>query len=522
EDPRPNLLGVRYIGSFVHFRGAIKTTGTNDQPFTLSSSYRPPSNVYVSVTLCNGKKGRLFIQPNGVTKVQTEGAFSDAQCQTSLDGAFFARDAIGFTALTLQNGWTASPYGTAAPAVQKMSGVVRFKGAIANGTTPVPFTLPPAFRPTNPVYVPLDTVTATKGRLYILPSGVVTIETPGPFSNAQNFTSLEGVSFTQSEFAPLTLESGWGKAIWTNARAGFAVTAGIMHLTGAAGTGSSNTMFTLPPGFRPSSGVNLPVTLCTGTKGRLLIGAAGNAQVSDENGGLTQAACMTSLEGVTFPLSLSGFTNLTLQNGWVNSTATSRVASAKDVNGIVHLAGAIQKTGSATSPFTLPSAFRPPVRVYHPVDLCNGAKGRLVIESSGVTNVEVAGGNFALAACLTSLEGVKFAKGANVSALTLANGWTNAPYSTRNAGVSYKQGIIYLQGAIANGNGAYAFTLPSGYRPATNRFVSVDLCNAKRGQLQLMSDGQVLVHHGEGTFASGPQCFTSLEGVSFSLTQPLF
>ncbi len=64
-----------------------------------------------------------------------------------------------------------------------------------DGTVRVPFTLPAALRPTHVIYVPVDLCNANKGRLYIQPSGVVTVQVETAFSNAQCFTSLDGVSF---------------------------------------------------------------------------------------------------------------------------------------------------------------------------------------------------------------------------------------------------------------------------------------------------------------------------------------
>ena len=61
------------------------------QVFTLPVGMRPPTNVYVAVDLCNATSGRLFIQPNGVVQLNEEnGTFANAQCFTSLDGAWFA------------------------------------------------------------------------------------------------------------------------------------------------------------------------------------------------------------------------------------------------------------------------------------------------------------------------------------------------------------------------------------------------------------------------------------------------
>jgi hypothetical protein len=64
------------------------------------------------------------------------------------------------------------------------------------GTNPVAFTLPSGFRPTTTVYVAVDLCNATNGRLQIGHNGTVTVEAEGgTFSNAQCFTSLDGVSF---------------------------------------------------------------------------------------------------------------------------------------------------------------------------------------------------------------------------------------------------------------------------------------------------------------------------------------
>ncbi len=104
--------------------------------------------------------------------------------------------AAALTPLTLVNGWTGAPFGTAQPAVLSTSGIVHFKGAIANGTSAVAFTLPAAFRPSKNVFIPVDLCNATNGRLDISPCGVASVEAEGgTFANAQCFTSLDGVTF---------------------------------------------------------------------------------------------------------------------------------------------------------------------------------------------------------------------------------------------------------------------------------------------------------------------------------------
>jgi hypothetical protein len=152
----------------------------------------------VPVDLCNANNGRLFIHTDGVVTVQAEsGVFSNAQCFTSLEGASFALNATGFTALTLQGGWINAPFTTRNAAYESVSGVVHLEGAIAtSGTNPLVFTLPVAVRPATDVYVPVDLCNATNGRLHIHTNGQVTVEAQ-TFSNAQCFTSLEGASFAQ-------------------------------------------------------------------------------------------------------------------------------------------------------------------------------------------------------------------------------------------------------------------------------------------------------------------------------------
>src|SRR5262249_59134435 len=101
---------VVITSGIVGFKGAI-AGGTSAVAFTLPAAFRPSKNVFIPVDLCNATNGRLDISPSGVTSVEAEGGtFSNAQCFTSLDGAWFAKSARSFTALTLQYGWTKSHF----------------------------------------------------------------------------------------------------------------------------------------------------------------------------------------------------------------------------------------------------------------------------------------------------------------------------------------------------------------------------------------------------------------------------
>jgi hypothetical protein len=301
-----SAAAVRTISGIVHFKGGIATTGTNPVPFTLPAAFRPASVVFVPVDLCNATNGRLQIEPTGVVTVEAEGgAFSNAACFTSLDGASFAKSASSFTPLTLQNGWTNSPFGTAAAAVRTISGIVHLEGAIATtGTNPVPVVLPAAFRPARVAYVPVDLCNATHGVLEIGTSGVVTVDAEGgAFSNAACFTSLDGASFAKSasSFTPLTLQNGWFTSPFGTAAPSVRTISGIVHFRGAIATSGTNPVpFTLPAAFRPASVVFVPVGLCTATNGRLQIEPTGVVTVEAEGGTFSNAACFTSLDGAWF------------------------------------------------------------------------------------------------------------------------------------------------------------------------------------------------------------------------------
>ena len=126
-------------------------------------------------------------------QVQAEGEFSDATLYTSLDGVSFELTTTGHLAMTLQNGWTNTPFGTRPVAAGASNGIVRFEGAMATTTESTsPFVLPVALRPATRVYLPVDLCNAMKGRLIIEPTGSVTISAEASFTDAKCFTSLEG------------------------------------------------------------------------------------------------------------------------------------------------------------------------------------------------------------------------------------------------------------------------------------------------------------------------------------------
>lgn len=205
-------------------------------------------------------------------------------------------------------------------------------------------------------------------------------------------------------------------------------------------------------------------------------------------------------------------TPLTLENGWTNAPFGTSNAAVVKISTIVHFKGAIAG-GASGAAFVLPPAFRPGVTTYVPVDLCNAAKGRLVIEGDGVVSVE-AEHSFSSAQCFTSLDGASFAQnGFEYSPLDPINGWTCCAFGTEAASVRNINGVVHLNGTVAGGSSPEILVLYPGDRPATVVYVPVDLCNAANGRLIITPNGEVQVQ-AETTFASA-QCFTSLEGAWF-------
>ena len=99
--------------------------------------------------------------------------------------------------------------------------------------------------------------------------------------------------------------------------------------------------------------------------------------------------------------------------------------------------------------------------------------------------------------------GVTSAYAATFTTLTLKNGWSNFAAGFRHAAVANVSGIVTLEGAISSaGTDPVAFTMPSGYRPSSDVYVPIDLCNVTKGRLFVAHSGVVTVQAAGGVFAN--------------------
>lgn len=284
-------------GNVVFFGGL--SSGSASYAFTLPEAVRPAGDVYLPVTLCGGRAGRLVIEPDGDASIYAGygAAFTDAQCFTSLDGASFTLGPA--SPVTLANSWTTTQYSTRVPKVSLSNGTVRFRGAVQDGSGLRLFVLPEGMRPRADVYVAVDLCAGVPGRLYIRPNGVVKVISSVEFSDAQCFTSLEGASFRLNAPTKLTLAGTWTGAAYGTRKAKAALVDGIVRFVGGVRDGAAAQVTTLPVELRPARTVHVRVDLCDGKPGRLVIDQTGFVQV-DAVGGLTDPSCFISLDGVSF------------------------------------------------------------------------------------------------------------------------------------------------------------------------------------------------------------------------------
>jgi hypothetical protein len=294
-------VGAAVKSGIVYLKGQMATPGANPVAFTLPPKMRPSTNVFVPVLLCGTNNGDIEITPAGIVQVAAEGgAFANAACGTSLDGASFVLK--GATPLALQNVGTNSPFGTGAAGAVSKSGEVYLAGAIAGGAGQVAFTLPVKLRPAKPTYVPVDLCGSNNGDLFIDTTGIVTIRAEGGvFSNAVCMTSLDGVRYSLTAATPLTLLNGWTNGPFGTNAATALTKSGLVFLRGAIATAGANpNAFKLPVQMRPTTVRFIPIDLCNGANGGLRIQPDGVVQVSAENGVFSNAQCFTSLDGVFF------------------------------------------------------------------------------------------------------------------------------------------------------------------------------------------------------------------------------
>jgi hypothetical protein len=162
--------------------------------------------------------------------------------------------------------------------------------------------LPAAARPSRVLYITVYTLDDTQGFVTIYPTGQV-YTSADPYSNAQGYTSLAGISYPApaTAMSKLALKNGWvsSQSEYNTGDPSYAVRNGIAYLSGSLhqASGTNQVFAVLPPAARPAHTVYLSVYTYSGTIGLLQIEPTGNIAAFDDG-----AQQYTSLAGLSFPL----------------------------------------------------------------------------------------------------------------------------------------------------------------------------------------------------------------------------
>lgn len=321
--------------------------------------------------------------------------------------------------LTPIDGWHSAQahYGTGNPSWTVQKGVVYLSGSVlqTSGTNEEIAVLPAAARPSHALYMTVYTLDDTQGFITIYPNGQV-YASSSPYSNAQGYTSLAGISYPAPSMAThkLALKNGWvsSESEYNTGDPSYSVSNGVAYLSGSLHqpSGTNQVFAVLPVAARPAHPLYLSVYTYSGTKGILEIFP--NGTIAAYDGGSQQ---YTSLAGISFPLSATAHA-LTLENGWQSGQSQYNTGdpSYSVSNGVVYLSGSlVQPSGSSEIFGALPAAERPKhdlyiqIMVHTPNEVAQA--GTLEIDPDGTMWAYSDWGN--ATQVFTSLAGISFPLG---------------------------------------------------------------------------------------------------------------
>jgi hypothetical protein len=254
--------------------------------------------------------------------------------------------------------------------------------------------------------IPIWSGNGTPGALVVNPDGQLDlygVDAPG-------FSDLAGVSYPAKGLVvkTITLRKGWTTSPVRKSVASYAVTGGVVHLSGwvhrASGTG--NLFATLPKAARPAHVLYITIETYSDISGVLNIAPNGNAEAY--NG---QASSLTWLGGISYPAAKTGMRKLTLLNGWHSEQASfqSGNPSYRVSGGVVYLSGSMATSGTNKKFALLPPGARPANYLYINTYTVAGSVGTIRVTPGGVMQVYAV--PFSNASAFTSLAGISFALG---------------------------------------------------------------------------------------------------------------
>lgn len=329
---------------------------------------------------------------------------------------------------------------------------------------------------------------------------------------ARNTTGSSGYGAGASRTIPswdaCSLQNSWANYGSPYARCGYTKTKdGIIILKGliripssTAPATSGQTLFTLPPGYRPSYRLifhasSYDTTNTYGVKARVDVFPDGEVRIIDGNNN------WVSLSDITFiPAgSLYSWSDVSYQNSWINYGGSfAPFQYTKDSTGRVHLQGLVKPdAGTASTTVTqLPAGYEPQQFLHLP-DYRYDVKS--IDENGTVIVPNYTGAYFAMQDMYYP---VSFADWSN---LTLQNSWVS--YGSVNATPQYTRSsdcIVTVKGLIKSGTtgiAVVAATLPAGYRPSETLFFG-GVTSTGYYRVQVEATGDIKLVYANATWSS--------------------
>jgi hypothetical protein len=307
----------------------------------------------------------------------------------------------------------------------------------------------------------------------------------------------------------LTGINGWHARSASTGSPAYAVSGGVVYLSGAVTSTGTNPLFAvLPSVARPSHTLYVTVYTHAGAPGTIKIVPNGDIRaVADPS-----AFRYTSLAGVSFPARSMSVQPIPLIDGWASSQAQFKSGdpgySVSD--GVVYLSGSLhQVTGTANEFAKLPAALRPASDVFGVVFTMSTTHGTVWLERNGV--ISAYRGQHRK---FTSLAGLSYPLTAG-HRLALMNGWRSAIESSP-ATYRVSHGVVHLTGSIhlTAGSASLFAVLPAGVRPKHFLYITVVTRAYTVGTVKISPTGAMYAF---SRVPSHARNFTSLAGISFPL-----
>ena len=219
--------------------------------------------------------------------------------------------------LTLINGWVSSQSqspGDGIPAWTVRSGVVYLTGSVmqTSGTNGEFAVLPQAARPTHVLYMPVSVLgQGTHGWIIVYPSGAM-YAMGNPYSAAQGFTGLAGISYPAKAMAmsTLSLENGWqsSDAQYGTGDPSYSVKNGVVHLSGSLvqppAPGDTQDFAILPAAARPKYCLYIKTEVSPpdsfAAAGQIVVCSDG--RLFSDSYPVSESEAFTSLAGISYPV----------------------------------------------------------------------------------------------------------------------------------------------------------------------------------------------------------------------------